>query len=230
MKITKNTSLSSIEILVVLTIFAILAALLVPEVQQGTSNSRRQHFKNQMKYIALALHEYQNEHGCLPPAVIKDEQGNPMHSWRATLLPYLKATPVFEDCQLDYRFDEPWNSPHNQQIAEKNHTLFRGDWKLSQSDQTRNSKLVAVIDDSTYWSENQSRQLGIDRILLLEVPELSGLWNEPTDLTLDELIGLTQTDRFAPHGAYVLFDDGSVRWLIREEFNPGFMRHLLQTP
>lgn len=227
MKITKDTSLSIIEILVILTIFAILAALLVPEVQQATSNSRRQHFKDQMKCIALALHEYQNQHGCLPPTVVKNEQGKPMHSWRAILLPYLKSTPPFEECQLDYRFEEPWNSPHNQQVAERNETLFRGDWIISRTNQKRNSKLVAVTDDITYWNLNQTRQMGQDRILLVEVPNLPGLWNEPTDITLDELTSLTLTDHFNPHGAYVLYDDSRVRWLASHEFNPGFIRHLL---
>lgn len=215
-------------------IITILAALLVPQVQQAGSNPRRQHFKNQMKAIGLALHEYQNEHGCLPPAVVRDEQGNPLHSWRAILLPYLKTTRPFKDCQLDYRFDEPWNSPHNQQVAEKNPTLFRGDWKFSQNappiEGIRNSKLVAVIDESTYWPENRTLQIGEDRVILIEVPELPGLWNEPTDITLDELIDLTLTDRFAPHGAFALYDDGRVRWLRIEVFNPSFMDHLLQAP
>lgn len=230
MKITKKFSLSTVEILTILVIIAILAALLVPVVQQATSNSRREYFRNQMKVIGLALHEYQQDYGCLPPAVVKDEQGNPIHSWRAVLLPYLKSKLPFKNCQLDYRFDEPWNSPHNQQLAEKYPALFRGDWKISQTDKKRNSKLVAVTDDSTYWPLNQTRQIEQDRILLVEVPELPGLWNEPTEITLDELIRLTQTNRFAPDGAYALYDNGKVHWLSRHEFNPDFMKHLLRAP
>ncbi|WP_232100813.1 DUF1559 family PulG-like putative transporter [Gimesia fumaroli] len=230
----KNHSLSTTEFFTIMVIITILAALLVPQVQQAGSNPRRQYFKNQMKAIGLALHEYQNEHGCLPPAVVRDEQGNPLHSWRAILLPYLKTKRPFEQYQLDYRFDEPWSSPHNQRVADKNPKLFRGDWKISKNnsptEERRNSKLVAVIDNSSYWPENQTRQIGKNRIVLIEVPELPGLWNEPTDISLDELINLTRTDRFAPHGAFALYDDGRVRWLTTGVFNPGYMDHLLQAP
>lgn len=227
-------SLSTIEILIVLMIATLLAALLIPDIRQAYTSASQEYFKDQLKFIGMALHEYQNEHGCLPPVVIKDEQGNPLHSWRAILLPYLKSKRPFEQCQLDYRFDEPWNSLHNQQVAEKNPTLFRGDWIISQNDspieERRYSKLVAVIDESTYWPENQTRQMGKDRILLIEVPELPGLWNEPTDIRLDELIRLTLADRFEPHGAFALYDNGRVRWLSSEVFNPGYMGHLLQAP
>ncbi|MBQ9813579.1 MAG: DUF1559 domain-containing protein [Thermoguttaceae bacterium] len=42
-----------------------------------------------MQRITIALLSYQTEHGALPPAFTVDEEGNPLHSWRVLILPYL---------------------------------------------------------------------------------------------------------------------------------------------
>lgn len=39
--------------------------------------------------ISLALNNYADKHGSLPPPFIADEQGRPMHSWRVLILPYI---------------------------------------------------------------------------------------------------------------------------------------------
>src|SRR5439155_26925435 len=57
----------------------------------------------------MALHNYQGEHGRLPPAVVYGEDGTPLHSWRVLLLPYIGQ----EELYSEFRLDEPWDSPHN---------------------------------------------------------------------------------------------------------------------
>jgi hypothetical protein len=42
-----------------------------------------------MKFIAPAMHSYIDEHGTLPPAVVRSKDGKPLYSWRLLLLPYL---------------------------------------------------------------------------------------------------------------------------------------------
>ena len=48
-------------------------------------------------------------HDAFPPAYIADESGNPIHSWRVLLLPYLEHQDLYDD----YDFREPWNGPNN---------------------------------------------------------------------------------------------------------------------
>ncbi len=75
----------------------------------------RDNCTNHLKRIGLAMHNYQEKYGCFPPAYIPDENGKPKHSWRVLILPFMDYQPLY----AAYRFDEPWNSMHNMELAAK---------------------------------------------------------------------------------------------------------------
>jgi prepilin-type processing-associated H-X9-DG protein len=92
----------------------ILVALLLPAVESAREAARRMSCSNNLKQIALAMHNYaQANNNCFPPAYIADKNGKPMHSWRVLILPYLEMEPLYKQ----YRFDEPWDGPHNRELA-----------------------------------------------------------------------------------------------------------------
>jgi len=68
------------------------------------------------------MHYYHDDFGCLPPAFIPDEQGNPKHGWRVLILPYLEKTGFYGTEGLkrlyqSYDFSEAWDGPHNRKLA-----------------------------------------------------------------------------------------------------------------
>lgn len=73
-------------------------------------------FQNNMKQVVLAMHIYHDNNKTLPPQAIRDAKtGQPLLSWRVAILPYIEEGALYKQIKLD----EPWNSPHNIQFANK---------------------------------------------------------------------------------------------------------------
>lgn len=66
----RRAAFTLIELLVVIAIIAILIALLLPAVQQAREAARRTQCKNQIKQLALALHNYHDTHNMFPYAAV----------------------------------------------------------------------------------------------------------------------------------------------------------------
>ncbi|MDY0167373.1 MAG: DUF1559 domain-containing protein, partial [Thermoguttaceae bacterium] len=83
--------------------------------------TRRGDCCRQMQRITLAMLGYELDHGTLPPAWTVDAEGNPLHSWRVLLLPYLGHQVIYEQIRLD----EPWDSEHNRQFHGEDLAVYR---------------------------------------------------------------------------------------------------------
>lgn len=87
-----------IELLVVIAIIGVLVAILLPAVQQAREAARSATCRNNLRQIGLALHNYYDQFGALPPSSTSDvEKGvwedRPwryhLHSWASLILPAL---------------------------------------------------------------------------------------------------------------------------------------------
>lgn len=69
---------------------------------------------NNLKQIALALHNFESAFGHFPPAVIYGPDGKPWHSWRTLILPFLEQADLYNK----YDFTKPWDAPANKAVVE----------------------------------------------------------------------------------------------------------------
>ncbi|HXG12895.1 MAG TPA: DUF1559 domain-containing protein [Gemmataceae bacterium] len=83
-----------IELLVVIAIIAILIALLLPAVQRVREAANRSQCQNNLKQLGIAMHNYENNYGKLPPGV--GPYGCCWGTWVMYILPYIEQDNMFK--------------------------------------------------------------------------------------------------------------------------------------
>ena len=107
-----------IELLVVISIIAIVLALALPSVQQARQDARATTCKNNLKQIALAMHNYHDVYTTFPPAWTNHHAkagAEVRFGWTVSLLPYVDHARLFN--QLDLNAQNP---PANELFQMKN--------------------------------------------------------------------------------------------------------------
>jgi hypothetical protein len=178
---------------------------------------------DRLKRIGRAMAAYHEAHGSFPPAYLADEDGNPMHSWRVLLLPYL-------DCQelyVQYDFDEPWDGPSNRQLATAMPEVYR--CPADDGDGPNDTSYVMVVGPGTLSDGTSTTSLsdikdGAAGTLLVVETTASGIdWLEPADLSTGRMsfrvddgsaMGIRSNH---PSGCYGLVADGTVVMLRNEQ-------------
>ena len=124
-----------IELLVVIAIIAVLIALLLPAVQSAREAARRIQCTNNMKQLALAVHNYITATGAVPPGIVNTTayggQSPPgsLSTWtawsaQALLLPYVEQGPLYNAanfswtcCYVGTQADRTNRTVYNTRIA-----------------------------------------------------------------------------------------------------------------
>jgi prepilin-type processing-associated H-X9-DG protein len=213
-----------------------VAVFLLPGLDGRGHPARRTECKNHLKQLALAMHNYHDTYGCFPPAYVADKDGQPMHSWRVLLLPFLEFRQLYDE----YRFDEPWNGPHNRKLAELSIALFKCP---AQNDAKPETNYFVVVGPKTIFPGDKTIAIKDitdgthDTILLVEAVDSGINWLEPRDMSYEEAArginpksgwGISSRHDLTEGGcAQVAFADGSVRFL-RDDTDVGQLRRMLE--
>jgi len=172
-----------------------LLGLLVPAIPNSRTAAPRSECANNLKQIALALHNYHDVHGTFPPAYTRDKNGKRMHSWRVLILPFIEEQPLYDA----YKFDEPWDGPNNRKLASQVPYPYTCPSHSSSNRRgTSCTNYFAVVSSKTAWPQTTAGHLkhiheadGTSQTLLVVEAHLPDVtWTEPRDLSFDEAMHL----------------------------------------
>lgn len=128
-----------VELLVVIAIIGILVALLLPAVQSAREAARRTQCANNVKQLALAMHNYLSSAKIFPPGEIHGTKANPGYSsssgtanhcewdgqvgcWMSAILPQLEQQAAYD--RLDFKIRKQYNSANNREVMQMQFAMF----------------------------------------------------------------------------------------------------------
>ena len=88
-----------IELLVVIAIIGILVALLLPAIQSAREAARRAQCSNNLKQLAVALHNYHDTFSKFPPGWV--DSGNFGWGWNVFLFPFTEQKSLYDDLDVE---------------------------------------------------------------------------------------------------------------------------------
>ena len=203
--------------------------LLAPALQTARSGRRRPPCYNNVRQQIIAMHNYHDTYGHLPPAYVADEKGNPLHSWRILVLPFLDDSGLYEK----YNFDEPWDGPNNRKLVDQLGTnspffcphqpglgsrttyklvtgigtAFEADRLIKFSDITSGtSSTIAIVEDTT----NPVNWMKPEDLSISQALDLLDLGKNPESM---RHVKETKFERKIWYGSPCGFFDGSARYL-----------------
>jgi hypothetical protein len=142
-----------------------------------------------------------------------------MHSWRVLLLPFMDEQKLYKQ----YRFDEPWNGPHNRLLAAPAPGVYH-----CPADAGTGASYFVIVGQKTVFPSAKPIAIKdipdgtVNTILVVEATESGINWLEPRDMSYEEAVrginpksgwGISSHHGGEKKGALVALADGSARFL-----------------
>jgi prepilin-type N-terminal cleavage/methylation domain-containing protein len=106
-----RSAFTLIELLAVIAIIAVLVAFLMPAVQSAREAARRTSCRNNLKLHGLALHNYHDVHGVLPPGwSATTAYGDNGWGWGASILAELEQSTLQKSLSYERPILDPVNA------------------------------------------------------------------------------------------------------------------------
>lgn len=163
--------------------FVIAASFVVDQSHQSWPT------RHNLERVVTALREYHDDYGSLPPAVVADDEGQPLYSWRVLLLPYLPEPDGRDMPPFD--LSQAWDSEANRAASAYWHTSFDNPRRHGEC------VIYAIVGKTTMFPPDGCRKLSdvsddpAQTIVLVSVFGRKQSWAAPDDVNIDKgpLIG-----------------------------------------
>ena len=202
-------------------------AMMLPAIQSAREAARRAQCTNNLKQIALAMHNYHDVNNSFPKPAIVDKGGKPLLSWRVAILPYLEQNPLYNQ----FKLDEAWDSPHNKALLKMMPPPYLCPSR-TQVEPFTTTYQVLTGKGALFESGSGPRIADItdgasNTLMVVEAKEAVP-WTKPDDLSFDPAAApsLVGAGSLHPGGFNASMADGSVRF-IGNSINPSVFRVLV---
>lgn len=192
----------------------VLIAMLLPARQAAQEAARRAQCVNNLKQMALAMHNYHAANNTFPAQAITDKDGKPLLSWRVAILPYLEQ----QDLYNKFKLDEPWDSEHNKALIKEMPQVFACPTRLNLAPGA--TVYCGFVGKGALWDEGKGTSLqnitdGSSNTIALVEAKDGVQWTKPGDLPFDPEKGKAPFGAGSDHpgGFNAAFADGSVRFI-----------------
>jgi prepilin-type processing-associated H-X9-DG protein len=211
---TSGVKFGLLHLLAAVGILGLLIAFFFPASRCNWPAARRMQCVNNLKQIALALHNYESIYNALPPAYTVDAGGKPLHSWRTLILPYLEQQALYETIDLT----KPWNDPANAKAFATTISQYCcPELKLA----ANNSTYLAIVAPDGCFLPGKSRRLseitddrGLTMLVIEVSPDQAVPWMAPIDANESYVMGISPRSKLNHAGGLnAAFLDGSVQFL-----------------
>jgi prepilin-type N-terminal cleavage/methylation domain-containing protein/prepilin-type processing-associated H-X9-DG protein len=202
-----------VELLVVIAIIGVLVALLLPAVQTAREAARRMQCGNNIKQLALALHNYHDTFTAFPPGAPKGICGYKI-GWVGRIMPYLEQGARFQQIgvslvdHMPWRFDTPPHNGASQLYTSSIPSLLCPSSELKKSNHYVNSTLPWVTDQGGLHYRGVAGAFNVDPVV--------GTWSAHSTYTTSGIFYPVVATRMAEIG------DGTSNTLLLGEYSSAY--------
>jgi len=187
----------------------------------ATSNQFTQRSRKNLQQIALAFHNYHEDHGRLPGYANVDSNGIPLLSWRVHLLPSMGHDA--KALHSEFRLSEAWDSPHNKKLINRMPSVYSV--PLATPLATGHTCYVVPRSDLTLFPPNADGHKwqvefsdiyqGLPNIVLAVEADrdVATPWTKPIDLQFDPKVPLAHLGHLRQGGFLVSWASGQISFV-----------------